>query len=154
MRAHTRLQVAKLRGHSDTVRSLLLSADGTKLVSGSSDGTIKLWDVGMGRALQVQPSTAKRRPTALIMMMRMHALTHNPTLMIIDYHIITASGDLAHVCGFNICSDCNTETSERYHIPMCAYCAGLLADLLGAPGQRLGASRSRRLALRRLQRWP
>lgn len=48
------LQVCKLRGHTDTVRCLLLTADGSKLVSGASDGSIKLWDVGMGRAIQVR----------------------------------------------------------------------------------------------------
>lgn len=47
------LQVAKLRGHTDTVRSLVVSEDGSTILSGASDGTIRLWDVGMQRCLQV-----------------------------------------------------------------------------------------------------
>ena len=41
-------QSAVLSGHSDYVRSLAFSPDGTSLVSGSSDDTIKLWDVQTG----------------------------------------------------------------------------------------------------------
>ncbi|EFJ45588.1 hypothetical protein VOLCADRAFT_94069 [Volvox carteri f. nagariensis] len=36
----------------DTVRALLLNGDGTMLLSGASDGTIKLWDIGMQRCVQ------------------------------------------------------------------------------------------------------
>jgi len=45
-------KIAKLRGHTDNVRSLVLNADGTQALSGSSDGTIKLWDIGMQRCIQ------------------------------------------------------------------------------------------------------
>ena len=38
-------QVAVLSGHTDWVRSLTFSLDGTFLVSGSDDKTVKLWDV-------------------------------------------------------------------------------------------------------------
>ena len=38
-------QKAILSGHSDWVRSLTFSLDGTLLTSGSSEGTIKLWDI-------------------------------------------------------------------------------------------------------------
>ena len=41
-------QAAIFSGHSDYVRSLAFSADGTSLVSGSDDKTIKLWDVQTG----------------------------------------------------------------------------------------------------------
>ena len=38
-----------LTGHFDTVRSVVFSPDNTLLASGSSDDTIKLWDVNTGR---------------------------------------------------------------------------------------------------------
>jgi len=37
-----------LHGHSDHVRALALSADGKRLVSGSADKTIKVWDLATG----------------------------------------------------------------------------------------------------------
>ena len=44
----TGTQKAILSGHSDWVRSLSFSPDGTSLVSGGGDMTIKLWDVQTG----------------------------------------------------------------------------------------------------------
>ena len=41
-------QTATLSGHTDYVRSLAFSPDGTSLASGSDDKTIKLWDVQTG----------------------------------------------------------------------------------------------------------
>ncbi len=35
----------KTNAHSDTIRSVAFSPDGTKIVSGSHDMTIKVWDV-------------------------------------------------------------------------------------------------------------
>ncbi|KAL6822553.1 hypothetical protein V8C40DRAFT_249898 [Trichoderma camerunense] len=37
-----------LEGHSDEVNSVVFSPDGQRLASGSSDGTIKIWDVNSG----------------------------------------------------------------------------------------------------------
>ncbi len=34
----------KTNAHSDTIRSVAFSPDGTKIVSGSDDETIKVWD--------------------------------------------------------------------------------------------------------------
>jgi len=46
--ALTGSQTAVLSGHTDSIRSLTYSLDGTFLVSGSNDKTIKLWDVQTG----------------------------------------------------------------------------------------------------------
>ena len=42
----------RLRGHTENVRVLVLSDDGTLCISGSADRTVRVWDVGMkiGRA--------------------------------------------------------------------------------------------------------
>ena len=45
-------QTAILSGHSDSVQSLAFSPDGTLLVSGSADKTIKLWDVQIGGVIK------------------------------------------------------------------------------------------------------
>ncbi len=48
----------KTNAHSSYVMSVAFSPDGTKIVSGSDDGTIKVWDSGALRA-QKCPSLAK-----------------------------------------------------------------------------------------------
>ena len=35
----------KFNAHSDSIRSVAFSSDGTKIVSGSSDKTIKVWNM-------------------------------------------------------------------------------------------------------------
>jgi len=46
--AVTGSQTAVLPGHTETVTSLTFSSDGTSLISGSHDKTVKLWDVQTG----------------------------------------------------------------------------------------------------------
>ena len=48
----------KVNAHSDWIRSVAFSPDGTKIVSGSDDKTINVWDSGAPRA-QNRPSSAK-----------------------------------------------------------------------------------------------
>jgi WD40 repeat protein len=45
----------KINAHSEAVMSVAFSPDGTKIVSGSADKTIKVWDSGSLRA-QNRPS--------------------------------------------------------------------------------------------------
>jgi WD40 repeat protein len=44
--------VRTLTGHTDWVNSVAFSPDGRLLASGSSDRTIKLWDVATGREVR------------------------------------------------------------------------------------------------------
>ena len=39
-------------GHSSSVSSVAISADGTKVISGSDDKTIKIWDAASGDVMQ------------------------------------------------------------------------------------------------------
>jgi len=44
--ASLELKAEKQRAHSDWVRSVAFSPDGSSIVSGSNDKTIKVWDAG------------------------------------------------------------------------------------------------------------
>lgn len=39
----------KLKGHTETVKAVVVSRDGTQCISGSSDGSIKVWNIGQQR---------------------------------------------------------------------------------------------------------
>ena len=43
---HLELLCEETDAHSDAIQSVAFSPDGTKIVSGSNDGTIKVWDSG------------------------------------------------------------------------------------------------------------
>ena len=47
----SRTQIARLTGHTDNIKSILLSPDGRTLLSGSSDSTVRLWSVAEQRCL-------------------------------------------------------------------------------------------------------
>jgi serine/threonine protein kinase/WD40 repeat protein len=55
--AATGLEKFTLRGHASTITALALSPDGTRLVSGSQDGTFMLWGADDGRAIATIQST-------------------------------------------------------------------------------------------------
>lgn len=44
--------ITTLSGHTDRINSLAVSADSKFLASGSSDGTIKIWDINTGRIIR------------------------------------------------------------------------------------------------------
>ena len=41
----------KLKGHTGNVRALAVNAEGTLALSGSSDKTLRLWDLGQQRCV-------------------------------------------------------------------------------------------------------
>ena len=49
------VQVRSLAGHSDCVVSVSLSPDGTRIVTGSSDKLVKIWDAETGAEVVVLP---------------------------------------------------------------------------------------------------
>ena len=56
--ASLELKAEKQSAHSDFVRSVAFSPDGTTIVSGSSDKTIKVWDAGVSTdTLQLSDQT-------------------------------------------------------------------------------------------------
>ncbi|NJR70467.1 MAG: NACHT domain-containing protein [Synechococcales cyanobacterium CRU_2_2] len=59
-------QRVQLNGHGDWVRSLTFNADGTKLISTSSDQTIKIWDITTATCIQTLSSHRNRVYAAAI----------------------------------------------------------------------------------------
>ena len=55
----------KASAHSEGVFSVTCSPDGTKIASGSTDGTIKVWDFGAPRELKIAPPWPKLTPSGL-----------------------------------------------------------------------------------------
>jgi WD40 repeat protein len=44
----SRSEVKELKGHTNGVSSVAISADGKRIVSGSHDNTVKVWDADKG----------------------------------------------------------------------------------------------------------
>src|SRR6185369_2798800 len=53
------LQPAILRGHTGSVRGIGFSPDGRRLISASTDRTLKLWDVSSGLEVMSIPAAGK-----------------------------------------------------------------------------------------------
>jgi WD40 repeat protein len=61
----TGVEIAVLRGHTSYVWSLAFSPDGTTLVSGSGDNTVRLWDTRpLARRHQAWREAEALRPEA------------------------------------------------------------------------------------------
>ena len=50
-------------GHSDMIRSVKLSSDGMLCLSASSDGVVRLWDIGLKKCIRVYGNERKRKNT-------------------------------------------------------------------------------------------
>ncbi|KAK6035491.1 WD domain, G-beta repeat protein [Cooperia oncophora] len=44
-------KIMKLRGHTENIRAVVISPDGTKCLSASADATVRLWDLGQQRCI-------------------------------------------------------------------------------------------------------
>ena len=88
-------QIAILSGHSSIVKCLAFSSDGTSLVSGSYDKTVKLWDVQTGGVVKT-----------------FHGHTHNVCSVSIsaDSTMIASGSDDKTICLWN------TQTEECCHV--------------------------------------
>jgi WD40 repeat protein len=53
--ASLELKAEKQSAHSDYVRSVAFSPDGSSIVSGSGDKTIKVWDAGVSALTTLNP---------------------------------------------------------------------------------------------------
>lgn len=77
-RAGPKFQVCRLDGHTDNVRSIRLDTNGTRIVSGSSDGTVRVWDRRQQCCLGIyEPSALEGGMRAI---WRVHPCPTNPDI--------------------------------------------------------------------------
>ena len=82
--------VKTLTGHTDTVNSVAFSPDGRLLVSGSTDGTIKIWDVSQWQNIGI------REPKTVQISSAVHTVAFHP-----DGQLLATSGRHAKVLDIN-----------------------------------------------------
>jgi hypothetical protein len=72
-------EVARLEGHANYVWSLAFSPDGTSLVSGSGDSTVRLWDTEpLARRQTARRESEALRPEAQRLVERLFAERRDP----------------------------------------------------------------------------
>ncbi len=106
-------QRVQLNGHGDWVRSLIFNTDGSKLVSTSSDQTIKIWDIATENCIQTLMGHVNRVYAAAISLddRRLATCSADCTIKIWDFttgeclKTITGHGDSVWSVGF--CDDPN-----------------------------------------------
>jgi hypothetical protein len=76
-------EVARLDGHTNYVFSLSYSPDGASLVSGSGDGTVRIWETeSPARRLQARREAEALRPTAERLVEGLFAELREPDLVV------------------------------------------------------------------------
>ena len=95
--------VKTLRGHKDTVNSVAFSPDGRLLVSGSADGTIKIWDVSQWQNI------GTREPKTVQMFSAVHMVAFHP-----NGQLLATSGRHAKVVDISDSAEIATLPHDDY----------------------------------------